>query len=218
MGTKICGKCGEEKILSEFYSGRSECKSCKKLSSLNNYKNNKPKYRETQKSYWEKNKEELLVKKNKYYHDNRKKCRKQQNEYRLKNLEEQRLRTSEWAKNNRDHINKYKKRIRDNNPIVKIKDNVRRRIDYFLKTNDTQKNNKTFDIVGCDPQFLKEYLENQFKEGMSWENYGLYGWHIDHKIPLSSAETENEIYKLCHYTNLQPLWAEENLSKGSKIN
>ena len=50
---------------------------------------------------------------------------------------------------------------------------------------------------------------------MSWENQGK--WHIDHITPLSSAKTEEEVYRLCHYTNLQPLWAEDNLKKGSKI-
>jgi hypothetical protein len=52
---------------------------------------------------------------------------------------------------------------------------------------------------------------------MSWENHGMYGWHIDHIIPLASAKDEDEIYKLCHYTNLQPLWWFDNLSKGSKM-
>lgn len=52
---------------------------------------------------------------------------------------------------------------------------------------------------------------------MCWENHGRHGWHIDHIIPLSSARNEEEIYMLCHYTNLQPLWAEDNLSKGCKI-
>ena len=79
------------------------------------------------------------------------------------------------------------------------------------------KTNKTFDIIGCAPQFLKEYLEKQFSEGMSWDNYGFYGWHIDHKIPLSSADNEEDIYKLCNYTNLQPLWATDNLKKSNKI-
>jgi hypothetical protein len=60
-------------------------------------------------------------------------------------------------------------------------------------------------------------MEKQFKNEMTWENYGFYGWHIDHIIPLSSAKNEEELYKLCHYTNLQPLWAKENLSKGAKI-
>jgi hypothetical protein len=52
---------------------------------------------------------------------------------------------------------------------------------------------------------------------MNWENYGQFGWHVDHIIPLSSAKTEEEIYKLSHYTNLQPLWAQDNLKKGNKI-
>jgi hypothetical protein len=86
-----------------------------------------------------------------------------------------------------------------------------------MQINNITKKNKTFDIVGCTPEFLKEHIEKQFKEGMSWDNYGFYGWHIDHIIPLSSAKTDEELYKLCHYSNLQPLWANENLSKGSKI-
>ena len=73
------------------------------------------------------------------------------------------------------------------------------------------------DVLGCSPEYLKEHLEKQFSQGMSWDNYGFYGWHIDHKIPLSSAKTEEEVYQLCHYTNLQPLWAKDNLSKGGKI-
>jgi hypothetical protein len=84
-----------------------------------------------------------------------------------------------------------------------------------LKKLNISKTNKTFEIVGCTPEFLKEHLEKQFVDGMTWENRG--EWHIDHKIPLSSAKTEEELYKLCHYTNLQPLWAEENLKKGNKI-
>jgi 5-methylcytosine-specific restriction endonuclease McrA len=58
-------------------------------------------------------------------------------------------------------------------------------------------------------------LEKLFKEGMTWENHG--EWHIDHIIPISKAKTAEEIYKLNHYTNLQPLWKRENLCKGSKI-
>ena len=78
------------------------------------------------------------------------------------------------------------------------------------------KKNKTFDIVGCSPEFLKQHLEKQFTKGMSWELLGQH-IHIDHIIPLSSAKTEDELYKLCHYENLQPLWAEDNLKKSNKI-
>jgi hypothetical protein len=85
-----------------------------------------------------------------------------------------------------------------------------------MKSINIIKNNSTLDIIGCTPQFLKEYIENQFTDGMSWELMGKY-IHIDHIIPLSSAKTEEELYKLCHYSNLQPLWAEDNLKKGNKI-
>ena len=60
-------------------------------------------------------------------------------------------------------------------------------------------------------------MESQFTDGMTWDNWGKYGWHVDHKVPLSSAKTPDELIKLCHYTNLQPLWAKDNLSKGAKI-
>ena len=64
---------------------------------------------------------------------------------------------------------------------------------------------------------IQKYLESQFLEGMCWDNYGIYGWHIDHKIPLCSAKNETELLKLFHYTNLQPLWAEDNLKKNGNL-
>jgi hypothetical protein len=99
--------------------------------------------------------------------------------------------------------------------MYNIARSVRSRLRRFLKSKNVTKKNKTFDIVGCTPQFLKEYLEAQFTNGMSWDNRS--EWHIDHIIPLSSVKTEDELYKLCHYKNLQPLWAEDNLKKSNKI-
>ena len=89
------------------------------------------------------------------------------------------------------------------------------RLRVFMKSKNLTKRNRTFSIVGCSPDELKKYLESKFVLGMSWENQG--DWHIDHFIPLSSAQTEEQIYKLCHYTNLQPLWAEDNLKKSNKL-
>ena len=100
------------------------------------------------------------------------------------------------------------------NILYRIGKMVRSRIYNYVNKNNN-KTYKTFDIVGCSPEFVKEHLEKQFIEGMTWENQGK--WHIDHIIPLSSAKTEEEVYKLCHYTNLQPLWAEDNLRKSNKI-
>lgn len=71
--------------------------------------------------------------------------------------------------------------------------------------------------LGCSVEFFKKYLESLFLEGMSWDNYG--EWHIDHKIPLSSFNLldHKELSKACYYTNLQPLWAIDNLMKADKI-
>lgn len=133
----------------------------------------------------------------------------------------------EWNKNNPDKVKTKRDKWNNKNrnyfyekynsdSFYKLKVNMRNRLNTFIKLNNINKNSKTFDMIGCSPKFLKEFIENKFTEGMSWELMGQQ-IHIDHIIPLSSASTEEEIYKLCHYTNLQPLWAFDNLSKGNKI-
>lgn len=138
-------------------------------------------------------------------------------EYRLLNKEKVKKRRKTYYENNKKKHLKYFLERRNNDTLFKVTDNVRRRMNHFFKSNYIQKNNKTFNIIGCSPQSLREHLESQFVKGMNWDNYGKDGWHIDHIIPLSSANNEDEIYELCNYSNLQPLWAKENLSKGSKI-
>lgn len=73
--------------------------------------------------------------------------------------------------------------------------------------------------MGCSGQELKRYLESKFQPGMSWDNYGVHGWHIDHIVPLSSFNlSDPEDYKkACHYTNLQPMWAIDNIKKGGAL-
>ena len=103
------------------------------------------------------------------------------------------------------------------NPTYKIANAVRRRLGEYLRLKGLTKTNKTFTIVGCTPAELKIHLEKQFKPGMTWWNHTPKGWHIDHIIPLASAETIEETEKLSHYTNLQPMWAPDNLKKSNKI-
>jgi AraC-like DNA-binding protein len=87
-----------------------------------------------------------------------------------------------------------------------------------LAIKDNWKSGSTIRDLGCSIVELKRHLEDQFDDNMSWDNYGLDGWHIDHIVPLASFNLtdEDQFKKACHYTNLQPLWAKDNLSKGSK--
>jgi len=124
-----------------------------------------------------------------------------------------------YKESNRDKFKlrrrEYRKLKRETDILFRLKENSRSRIRKFIKTKGITINQKSFDMVGCSPSELKEHLEKQFTDGMSWNNYG--EWQIDHIIPLSSITTEEEIHKLSHYTNLQPLWAEDNRSKSDTI-
>jgi hypothetical protein len=119
--------------------------------------------------------------------------------------------------NDREGINKkrriYYKHKMETDPLFKLKKNVRNRIWSYTKYNGKSKT--TFQIVGLTASELKFFLEGKFLDDMNWENYG--EWHIDHIIPLDSANTENELYELCYYTNLQPLWGIDNIKKGTKF-
>ena len=88
-----------------------------------------------------------------------------------------------------------------------------------LREHLANKSNGTFKLLGCDIDFFIKYIETKFEEGMTWENYGRNGWHIDHIIPCASFDlTKIENQQKCfHYTNLQPLWWFDNISKGCKI-
>lgn len=73
--------------------------------------------------------------------------------------------------------------------------------------------------LGCTLDELLDYLESMFDSEMTWGQYGTNGWHIDHVLPLASFDLTDPVQcrQACHYTNLQPLWAEDNLRKGSKV-
>jgi hypothetical protein len=102
-------------------------------------------------------------------------------------------------------------------PVFKLERNMRCRLYHALINQKADKLHRTKELTGCEFTFLKDYLEAKFKEGMTWKNHG--EWHIDHIRPCCSFDLtiEEEQKKCFHYTNLQPLWAQENLSKGGKI-
>jgi len=203
METKVCSKCNIEKNFEDYNKcarvkdGRkAECRMCQKIYSK--------KYRIT-------NKEKIREYNQKWNNDNQNYYLEYFKNYSHVNYEKEKNRKNDWRKNNPEYHNQYQKIRKKNDVLFNLICSMRNQVNRISKSNSL----RTFDIVGCSPYDLKEHLERQFVSGMTWENRN--EWHIDHIIPLSSAKTEEELYKLCHYTNLQPLWAEENMKKSNKI-
>lgn len=149
-----------------------------------------------------------------------------QKEYRRNNKEKVAEKEREWRNNNKEHIAKrnaeYKKERRQNDIQYKIACNLRSRVSAVVR--GKIKSGSSVQDLGCSVKELKQHLESQFYshpetgETMTWDNYSLKGWHIDHVKPLASFDLSNreQFLKVCHYTNLQSLWAEENLRKSNK--
>jgi hypothetical protein len=148
---------------------------------------------------------------NNYYLKNKTKRDKYRKDYEVKNKE----RLSRWRRETRPE---YIKNRLQTDPVFKILNNVRTRLKKYLQINNLSKFNKTMELVGCTPQQLKLHIEKQFLPGMNWSNYNFKTWHIDHIRPISLAKTMDDIVslKLMHYTNLQPLWAKDNIKKSNK--
>ena len=155
--------------------------------------------------------------KKEYYLKNKELIKETHKKYNLINKEVRNEYWKEYSLNNRETINKRLRKRKKSDPTFKLTVNMRTRLGMFLKTRNIRKTNTTFKIIGCTPEFLKKYLEKKFTPGMTWKNHSLKGWHVDHIIPLNSAKTLEDKYKLCHYTNLQPMWAEDNWKKSDKI-
>lgn len=102
-----------------------------------------------------------------------------------------------------------------NNVFYMTKRRISGLIRATLKLQNVKKESKTIDILGCSYEYFKTHIEKQFTEGMNWDKFSEI--HIDHIIPMASAKTVDEIYSLNHFTNLRPMWALDNIKKGSKI-
>ncbi len=107
----------------------------------------------------------------------------------------------------------YKKRV-SQTPEARLEARIRTRVCGIFKKTGIEKDARTFELVGCTSMFLRDWIAGQFLPGMSFENRER--WHVDHKIPLALAEGEEELKLLCHYSNLQPLWAAENIRKHAR--
>jgi hypothetical protein len=207
--TIVCTGCGKEKPDTDYnwhskvkQIRRKQCRICQGIAGVEYYKNNI----NSRKVYLEENREKI---------SNQRSTRLREDE---EHAERCRARTRKWQANNRNHINKYLKNRYDNDPNYKMRTVLSARLRYAVVAQNLEKTVGTIELLGCSTQELRQHLEGQFREGMSWDTYGFYGWHVDHIRPCASFDlTQEDQQRACfHYSNLQPLWAKDNLSKGDK--
>lgn len=206
---KVCIKCGIEKEKSDFHKDRSKkdglvskCKACAKEYQAKYYKENRERLIKCSRKWYSENIDKARENKRASYWENRESRVKQRKDIYWKNREENIRKSKEY------HLNRQRV-----DPFYRFKTRCRKRVWAAFNEKGYSKKSKTFDLVGCSQDFLVSYIESKFSPGMSWENYG--DWHVDHIIPVSAAKNELEVELLCHYLNLQPLWASDNVSKSA---
>jgi hypothetical protein len=217
---KTCSKCKIEKELI-FFSRRKDtgyrsyCKQCEKEYNKEYNKKNKNLVKIQKIKYREENKEEIKKKRKTHYENNKEFIKDYTKNYyhKNKNNRDVDFHKNHWIKH-KEKITKKRKERKIKNPLLKLSITIRTLLSNSIKRMGYAKSSKTNEILGCSFEEFKLYIESQFQDGMSWENHG--EWHLDHKIPISWADSEEKVYELNHYLNFQPLWAFDNLSKGNK--
>lgn len=190
MQTSNCNKCKNTKPIDCFYSyNLNKCKTCFSEYQKTYHALNKDKRAEKSKEYYKVNKETLLLKNKQYYAKNK-----------LRHQEACRLRSLER---------------RHSDIQYKLSKLLRKRLNSAVK--NKAKSGSAVSDLGCSIKEFKIYLESKFQPGMTWENWSLTGWHIDHVVPISKFDLtdKKQLLKACHYTNLQPLWAKDNITKSN---
>jgi len=230
MNTKKCVKCLKNLSLTEFHLKLSNkdgisniCKVCKTSIQKESYIRNKDQYLSKR--------DKINSRRRTFRQNNIEAIRLKEQQLRLVKRDRISANAKKWRESNSVHFGEWRKanyklnkeRIQSarrekklKNPLFKVSSNLRTRLWHALKLNKWFKVDKFTIYVGCTLEELRQYLESKFQPGMTWDNYGRYGWHIDHIKPLSIAVSEEELLKLNHYTNLQPLWAKDNIRKGNK--
>jgi len=238
MKTKICKKCGQEKSDEEFQKGRNSCKSCMKEHLKEWRRNNKKRIKEYKEKYYNEHKNEILKyakEKSKQYYNAHKedeelkiKRKKYAKEYRQNNKEKRK----KYVEKNKEKINeqikryKIKNRVNQNkkcrerrkaDEIYKLKIATRNMINNSFKRNGHTKKEKAEKLLGCDLDYFIKYLLETYKNNYNEEYNVNIKVHIDHIIPISKAQTREDVIKMCNYTNLQLLKAKDNLNKSNKL-
>ena len=209
---KYCKNCDTTKPATEFSKNKlakdglqTRCKCCNKQENRKYYIDNAEHIKQETRKYYIDNAERIKQENRKYYIDNAEGIKQAKKKYYIDNAERIKQENITYTKNRRK-----------TDPLFKLKSNIRRSICRCIRLKGSIKNSRTAEILGCDFYFFRDYLEAQFAYGMTWENQGSV-WHLDHIIPISSALTEERIIELNHFSNFQPLFAEDNLEKSNKL-
>jgi len=219
-----CFGCKEEKSATEEFFNKSQlkssshlCKECKAKTDKLYRQKNRSNILDKQRKHYKENKTKILQEQKIYNKSRKEELAKYQSTYWQKNKEELKAYRTAWRKANWETRKQQHQERYDNDPCYKILFNTRTRIRSLLKKSNGIKDCATLDLLGGDLEQAKKHIESLFQEGMNWNNHGMYGWHIDHIKPCVSFDLTNpeELKKCFHYTNLQPLWATDNLSKGT---
>lgn len=195
MAIKQCTKCKSEVDVSLFCKDShkpdglsSHCFNCRKLKGINYIKFNKHKIVKYREVYDVENKERISKTRRLYKINNKDSIREKNREY----LSKKRL-----------------------DPEFRLRRNLRSRVSGVLKKKCNVRGSLITEYIGCSIPELKFHLESQFTDGMSWDNYGIGGWELDHIEPICRANNREEFIKLSHYINFRPLWVKDNRKKGS---
>lgn len=244
IAEKRCTRCGEIKSFSEFYKRKgvkdgleSECRKCKNDRTKKRYKENPEIFKARNKKWALKNPDREKTRHQKWAKLNPEKRKEIVKKSRAKHPETHKRILQRWQSRNREKLNemarrwaaanpdnakltskrKYEKKM--STPQGRLNQNVRSLINYSLR--GAKGGIHWEDLVGYTLDELKKHIEKQFSDNMTWENYGKYGWHIDHKIPLAAFNFKTpmdiDFKKAWALSNLQPLWAEDNLKKSTKL-
>jgi len=227
---KRCSKCKFGKELNLFNKDksskdghRSNCKECSRKYREEN-KDKQKEYRDSRKEkksledklWYSSNKELKGIRNKEYYKKKSDNIKKRSSEYYSNNRESKLEYQKEYQRNNKEKRNIQLLERSKNDPLYRLRVNIRNLINNSFYNIGYPKNGRTEEILGCSFEELKDYLESKFEPWMTWENRGIYdggfnsGWDIDHIIPVSSAEYIEDVVKLNHYKNIQPLCSKIN--------
>jgi gas vesicle protein len=202
--TKTCSKCHECKPVDLFRKKHNQCKACIAAKKREYRQKNKEKIAANHREYRQENKEEIAAQQRKYYQEHKEEIIARQREYRQEHKEV---------------LNARIRKRRKNDPEYNLICRLRGRMYAAVKAAGLDKKcDSSSELLGISYQGLKEWLEAQFTEGMTWENRS--DWHVDHRVPCDAFDMSVETnQRICFwYKNLQPMWANDNMEKSNKYN